>query len=236
MATRTPLVAANWKMNGPPQGWDAEDSPYRPRENVDVVVFPTLLDVHTCVEKFLITGAQAGRPELTGAFTGDVSMQLLAQHGCRYVLCGHSERRIHHGENDEQIALQVAAAVKAGLMPVLCVGETADEREMGKAEEVVKRQLSAFGETGCIIAYEPVWAIGTGKTASAEDAQAMHAFIRLQLPAGMSGGTRILYGGSVKPANAAELITQPDIDGFLVGGASLDPSQFKSIIDSCLSS
>lgn len=234
MSHKTPIIAANWKMNPAPQGWDAEDSPYRSREGADVIVFPTLLDFHALLETFIVVGAQAGRAELSGAFTGDVSMNLLATHDCRYVLCGHSERRIHHGETDELIALQVAAAVKTGLMPILCVGETEDERETGKAKDVVARQLQSFGETGAIIAYEPVWAIGTGKTASADDAQEMHAFIRELLPAGRRDGAHILYGGSVKPGNAAELIAQSDIDGFLVGGASLIPGDFRSIVDACI--
>lgn len=233
---RKPIIAANWKMNAPPQGWDAEDSPYKPRDGADVIVFPSLPDLHFCLETFLIVGAQAGRPELSGAFTGDISMQMLAAHGCRYVLCGHSERRIHHHEQDDFIARQVKAAATAGLVPVLCVGETADEREMGQAQDVIRRQMASVGETGAIIAYEPVWAIGNGDTASADDAQEMHAFIRSLLPAGTRDGTHILYGGSVKPDNATELIAQPDIDGFLVGGASLIPADFRKIIDACAES
>jgi triosephosphate isomerase len=161
-------------------------------------------------------------------------MQLLAQHGCRYVLCGHSERRIHHAENDAFVSHQAIAAVEAGLLPIVCVGETADEREMGQAEEVVKRQLAPILKTGVMfIAYEPVWAIGTGKTASSEDAQTMHAVIRGLLPKNTRDDVRILYGGSVKPENAAELIAQEDIDGFLVGNSSLDPVKFRAIVESC---
>jgi triosephosphate isomerase len=230
---RTPVIAANWKMNAPPQGWDSEDSPYRPRDGAEVIVFPTLLDLHSCLEKFLVTGAQCGRPESSGAFTGDVSMQLLAEHGCRYVLCGHSDRRMHHSENDEMVAKQVQSALQAGLTPVVCVGETADEREIGQAKDVVKRQLQDIGEK-VIIAYEPVWAIGSGKSATARDAQEMHAFIRSLLPAKSRDSVHILYGGSVNPDNAKELIDQPDIDGFLVGGSSLDPAKFKAIVEVCV--
>ncbi len=235
---RTPLIAANWKMNALPSGWDGEDSPYKSRENVTIVVFPTFLDIHTCVEHFLVTGGQCGRSEDTGAFTGDVSMQLLANHGCTYVLCGHSERRQHHAENDEMIAQQLAAAIKAGLKPILCIGETADERELGQEKEVIARQLfpithnpSLITTHGLTIAYEPIWAIGNGKTASPGDAQEMHAFIRLMLPESARENVSILYGGSVKPENAASLLSQPDIDGALVGAASLDPSAFRKIIE-----
>lgn len=221
-------------MNAPPQGWDAEDSPYASRDGAGVIVFPTLLDLHSVLETFFAVGAQAGRPELHGAFTGDVSMHLLASHGCKYVLCGHSERRMHHAENGEMVALQVSAAAKAGMTPILCIGETADEREMGTARDTVERQLAALGETGAIIAYEPVWAIGTGKTASPSDVQEMHAYIRSLLPAGVRASTHILYGGSVKPDNAAALIAQRDVDGFLVGGASLIPEDFRTIVDACV--
>lgn len=231
---RTPLIAANWKMNSPPQGWDSEDSPYRSRDGIDVVVFPTFLDIRTCVEKFLVVGAQCGRSEPTGAFTGDVSMQLLAQHGCTHVLCGHSERRAHHQESDTFIAAQVEAAVKAGLQPILCVGETADEREMKQQFDVVKRQIDAMTTLPAIIAYEPVWAIGTGTCPEAADAQEMHAFIRQQLPPSARLSTRILYGGSVKADNAAEFLKQPDIDGLLVGGSSLDLKAFRKIVDASL--
>jgi len=237
---RQPLVAANWKMHTPPTGWDAPDSPYRQKKDaVDVVVFPTLIDMGNSVSAGLTTGAQYGHPESEGAFTGDVSMTMLAKLGCRYVLCGHSERRHHHHETNEMVALQVASAIDAGLTPILCIGETADERELDEQEEVVNRQLSSalevFGsklkDESCLLAYEPVWAIGNGKTASAEDAQQMHAYIRSILPANIQDGARILYGGSVKPENAAELIAQKDIDGFLIGGASLKPKEFAQIVD-----
>lgn len=230
---RTPLIAANWKMHSPPQGWDGDDSPYRVRPGVDVVVFPTSLDIRTCLEKFLIVGAQYGRPEPRGAFTGDVSMQILAEHGCSHVLCGHSERRRFHGEIDEFVAEQARAAAVSGLIPVVCVGETAEERNRGQAEEVVARQVRAIG-VPVLFAYEPVWAIGSGMSASAEDAQKMHAFIRGLLPENEREAAHILYGGSVKPDNAKELLAQPDIDGALVGGASLDPKAFGEIVQAAL--
>jgi triosephosphate isomerase len=229
------FLAANWKMHSPPQGWDGEDSPYRTRVDKDVVVFPSTLDIRTCIEKFLIVGAQYGRPEPRGAFTGDVSMQLLAEHGCRYVLCGHSERRNFHSETDAFIAQQVKAAMDAGIEPILCIGETDTEREKGQQKEVVARQLQNM-PCPTLIAYEPVWAIGTGKNATPEQAQEMHAFIRSLLPSDAQATTRILYGGSVKPENAADLLRQSDIDGLLVGSASLDPKLFRSIVDITASS
>src|SRR5437868_3858048 len=142
---RKPLIAANWKMNTPPAGWDSVDSPFRSTDAVEVVVFPTFLDIRTCIEKKLTVGAQFGRPEESGAFTGDVSMQLLATHGCGYVLCGHSERRNHHGETNAFVALQVEAALSNGLQPILCIGESEEEHKKGNAKEVIKEQLeSAF--------------------------------------------------------------------------------------------
>ncbi len=233
------IVAANWKMNPPPASWDAADAPYRPHADVDVIVFPASIDIDVCVSQKITTGAQSGRSEPNGAFTGDMSMTMIAAHGCRYVLCGHSERRQHHHESDEQIAAQVQAAIDAGLTPILCIGETADERELGQAEETVKRQIEAILDskscqltaTNFVLAYEPVWAIGTGKTATPDDAQAMHAFIRSLLPADVRDGMRILYGGSVKADSAPALTAMSDIDGFLVGGASLKPEEFARIVD-----
>ncbi len=238
--TRLPLIAANWKMNPPPEGWDADGSSYHARENANVIVFPAMPNIAACVEAGVITGGQCGRPEKNGAFTGDVSMQMLSSYGCTYVLCGHSERRQHHQESDEMIASQVAAALEAGLTPILCIGETLDQREIGEAEDTVKKQLEPILNTQysipntLILAYEPVWAIGTGKTATPEDAQKMHAFIRSLLPSDMKDDMRILYGGSVKPASAPELIAQEDIDGFLVGGASLIPGDFAQIVDAAV--
>lgn len=250
MKPRTPFIAANWKMNPPPTGACAEGTPYFSTGHPQIVVFPTFIDLQNCIRsKELIVGAQCGRPESLGAFTGDINMQQLKDFGCTYVLCGHSERRQHHHESDEFIAEQVSAALDAGLTPILCIGETADERELGQAEEVVQRQLqtvinvissklkaarpTASERENCflIVAYEPVWAIGSGKTASAKDAQDMHAFIRSLLPSTLRNDIRIIYGGSVKPTNAAALIAEPDIDGFLVGASSLHLEEFQAIIN-----
>jgi triosephosphate isomerase len=229
---RTLLIAANWKMNPAPAGALEHTSPYHPRTDMDVVVFPSFLDIPACCHSEIITGGQCGHPEQEGAHTGDVSMAMLAQAGCRYVLCGHSERRADHNESDTDIGEQVIAALEAGLHPVVCVGETQAERKKGKEQEVVQKQINVLPmESDLTIAYEPVWAIGTGETATPEQAQEMHAFIRSLLPQDRQEKTRILYGGSMKPANAEELLSQPDIDGGLIGGAALDPAQFGQIIE-----
>ncbi len=228
---RRPLIAANWKMNGIPAGALAHDSPYQSHADVDVWVFPTFLDIHACVEAKLFTGAQCGNWEEKGAHTGDVSMALLAKAGCRAVLCGHSERREAHGETNEIVMEQVIAALEHKLHPILCVGETAKDRKAKKHKHVVEAQLKNLPDEGdIIIAYEPVWAIGTGETATPEQAQEMHEFIRSLLHKDVQAQTRILYGGSVKPENAAALFSQTDIDGALVGGASLTPIAFNAIV------
>lgn len=185
-------------------------------------------------------GAQNLHPESKGAFTGEVAAEMIRDLGVLWTLVGHSERRQMFGESDDLVARKYQAALRAGLRPVLCVGETLAEREAGNAESVVERQLgaviSAVGQAGLdagVLAYEPVWAIGTGRTATPSQAQEMHAAIRARL-ADVSPATadevRILYGGSVKPDNAAELFAQPDIDGALVGGASLDALSFAAIV------
>lgn len=180
-------------------------------------------------------GAQNLFWEPQGAFTGEISAAMLRDAGASSVLIGHSERRQLFAENDADIAKKVTAALAAGLAVILCVGETLPEREAGQAETVVQRQLLAaltnIADAAALdVAYEPVWAIGTGKTASNLEAQQMHAFIRGILPSGRRSTTRILYGGSVKPQNASGLLAQPDIDGLLVGGASLQLESFHSII------
>ncbi len=223
------LIVANWKMNAAPAGFDAKDSPYRTESAVDVVVLPTFIDLHRCVEAKLIVGSQCGRPEPSGAFTGDVSIATLKTIGCRYVLCGHSERRRYHGETDSFVAEQAIATLEAGLHPIVCIGETEGERKAGEEKDVVKRQMKGL-PTGITIAYEPVWAIGTGKTATPKDAQEMHAFIRSLLPKDQRETIRILYGGSMNAANAEELLKQSDIDGGLIGGASLKPEEFRKIV------
>jgi triosephosphate isomerase len=179
--------------------------------------------------------------EENGAFTGEISAAMLLDAGCRWVIIGHSERRLYFGETDETVNKRLKAALSAGLKPIVCVGETLEQREAGRTEKVVSGQLeggfsgvdgSSFPDT--VIAYEPVWAIGTGKTATVEQAQEIHALIRGRLSTKYGGekadGTRILYGGSVKPGNAGELLASPDIDGALVGGASLKADDFSAII------
>jgi triosephosphate isomerase len=184
-------------------------------------------------------GAQDLSAEASGAYTGEVAASMLQEFGCKYVIVGHSERRAYHGESDQLVARKYAAARAAGLVPILCVGETLEEREQGVTESVVARQLDAVialegiaALADGVVAYEPVWAIGTGKTATPEQAQDVHAFIRSQV-AGQDGavaeGLRLLYGGSMKPENAAELIDKPDIDGGLIGGAALKSVDFLAI-------
>ena len=183
-------------------------------------------------------GAQDVSAQVSGAFTGEVSAAMLRDMGCRYALVGHSERRQYHFETDALVAEKAKAALAAGVTPIVCVGETLAEREAGATEEVVKRQLAAVIHVNghCIseiaVAYEPVWAIGTGKTASPEEAQAVHAVLRAQLKAAtdQSANVKILYGGSMNAANAASLLAQPDIDGGLIGGAALKAPDFLQII------
>lgn len=208
----------------------------------EVVVCPAYVHLQQalahCEFSGLAVGAQDCSHMAAGAFTGEVSAEMLVDLGCRWVILGHSERRQYHGESDNLVAAKLAAALQAGLSPVLCVGETQEQRKAGDAEHVVSRQLRGAleGQAGLkpvVVAYEPVWAIGTGLTATPDQAQAMHAFIRAQL--GEIAGAdpdamRVLYGGSVKAANAAELFGQPDIDGALVGGASLDAHEFRQVV------
>lgn len=235
---RKPLVAANLKMNDLPEGALEEDSPYRERGDVDVIVFATYLDIQQCLDSQLITGAQLGQchPEPKGAFTGDVSMQMLDKLGVRYVICGHSERRKNHGETNEDVKLQAIAALEANIHPVICVGETKKERDAGKEKEVVKAQLEGFplNSEGYTIAYEPVWAIGedADRPATPEEAQEMIEYIRSLLPKERRKEVRILYGGSVKPdQESEETLRKPDVDGFLVGGASLKLKEFRQIVE-----
>jgi triosephosphate isomerase len=192
-----------------------------------------------CADSHITVGAQDCSRLQSGAFTGDVAPKMLADLGCRWVILGHSERRHYHRESDALVSAKVAAAIEAGLRPIVCVGETLQQREAGDAEAVVAAQLQgSLGEQtsidGLVIAYEPVWAIGTGLTATPEQAQGMHAFIRGYLGnlAGMEGATRVLYGGSVRADNAAKLFAQRDIDGALVGGASLLAAEFLAIVKS----
>lgn len=232
---RKKLIAANWKMNQAPAGWQEKNSPYRPHSIIDIVVFPSFLDIWNCLQRGILIGGQCGRAEPGGAFTGDVSMKMLKEIGCTYVLCGHSERRQYHHETDEDIAKQATAAFEAGLIPVICIGENLTEREAGDEKDVVTQQMQTLSLDGeFIIAYEPVWAIGTGKNATAAQAQEMHALIRSLLPSHLQSTTRILYGGSVKADNCKEILEQADVDGGLVGGASLQSEAFRAIVETAV--
>ncbi|HDI11365.1 MAG TPA: triose-phosphate isomerase [Candidatus Acetothermia bacterium] len=249
---RIPIVAANWKMHKTSQ--EAADYCRRLRElvpkdpGVELVIFPPFTALGAVRDELAGTrikwGAQNVHPEPEGAFTGEVSLPMLLEYGISYVIVGHSERRRLFGETDDFIAAKLQAALDAGVRPILCVGETLEERRAGRAKEVVERQLSlALGGISpdkareVVIAYEPVWAIGTGVPAHPEDAQAMAAHIRGWLReryGDVAQEIRIQYGGSVKPDNAGDFLRLPDIDGALVGGASLDPVSFWGIASSAL--
>lgn len=242
---RRRIVAGNWKLQGSRAFAAAlvdeikRDAP----ATVELIVlpsFPFLGETATqCAGSALAVGAQDVSEHAQGAYTGEVSAAMLADVGARYVLAGHSERRQYHAESSEWVARKFQAAHMAGLSPILCVGETLDDREAGQTEAVIAAQLqpvldlvgvAAMAEA--IVAYEPVWAIGTGRTASPEQAQDVHAFIRGQIAARdatIAGSLPILYGGSVKPGNAASLFAQADIDGGLIGGASLVAADFLAI-------
>ncbi|MGB9128293.1 MAG: triose-phosphate isomerase [Thiobacillus sp.] len=241
---RKKLVAGNWKMHGSLAENAALLEALKPAlagiEAVVCVPFPYLAQVQSVLAGSSIAwGAQNVSEQAKGAFTGEVSASMLLDFGCKYVIVGHSERRSLYGESDELVASKYMAAQSAGLIPILCVGESLEERESGVTEAVVARQLDAVINAAgvaslakAVVAYEPVWAIGTGKTASPEQAQAVHAFIRgkiAALDAAVADGLVIQYGGSVKAANAAELIVQSDIDGGLIGGASLVADEFVAI-------
>lgn len=244
---RRRVVAGNWKLNGDRAfAHDlmaavlAADRP----SGVEVLVCPPLPYLEGLVRahggRGVRMGAQDVSPHGTGAHTGETSTAMLLDIGCSHVLVGHSERRTDQGEDDALVAAKFKAAADAGLAPVLCVGETLQQREAGQAEATISRQLAAVVDAAgvaafgtAIVAYEPVWAIGTGQTASPQQAQDMHAFIRSEIAradATIAGLLPILYGGSVKPANAAELFSRPDIDGGLIGGASLVANDFLAIV------
>jgi triosephosphate isomerase len=250
--TRKPLVAGNWKMHHThleaiqvvqKLSYILDDKDY---ERCDVAVCPAftaLRSVQTTLESDRIPialGAQNVYPEPKGAFTGEVSPSMLAKLNVRYVIVGHSERREIFGESDELIAKKVRAVLGAGMEPILCVGETLAERESGATEAKVAGQINADlaglrhdDIARCVIAYEPIWAIGTGVNATPDDANGTIGVIRTTLR-GLAGATadgmRILYGGSVKPGNAHDLMAQSEVDGFLVGGASLDPDEFARVV------
>ena len=237
------LVVGNWKMHGSrPANAELLAALLAARPfGADVAVCVPFVYLNetaaTLAGSDLRWGAQDVSAHEQGAYTGEVSAAMLAECGCRYAIVGHLERRAYHAESDQLVAEKAQAALARGVTPVVCVGETLAEREAGHTEEVVKRQLSAVIHqlahcaAEMVVAYEPVWAIGTGRTASPEQAQAVHAVLRAQLQAatGRAASMRILYGGSVKPDNAATLFTQPDIDGGLIGGASLKAADFIAI-------
>ena len=229
---RERLVAGNWKMHGSRESNRALlDALVAADVACTVCVpFPYLAQAAERLRGTRVAwGAQTLSEHAQGAFTGEVSAAMLGEFGCRYVLVGHSERRHLFGETDAQVAAKFAAARAAGITPILCVGETLQEREGGRTQEVVARQIDAALARGgigdAVVAYEPVWAIGTGRTATPEQAQEVHAFLRGRV----SAQTRILYGGSVKPDNAAAIFAMPDVDGGLIGGASLVAKDFIAI-------
>lgn len=242
---RIPLVVGNWKMHGTLTGNAALLRAIREgvrgrTETAVCVPYPYLAQAKEILaDRDLTWGAQDVSEHAAGAWTGEVSGGMLADFSCRYVLIGHSERRTHFGDTDAVVGAKFAAARAAGLIPILCVGETLAEREAGVTGEVVARQLDAvLAANGrdafahAVVAYEPVWAIGTGRTATPAQAQEVHALIRARLSSAdgkIGEQLRILYGGSVKPGNAAEIFAQPDIDGGLIGGASLVAEDFLAI-------
>lgn len=244
---RKKLIAGNWKMNGSLAANAALMGELlagigQPACDVAVcvpAVYLAQVQLLLAGQGGIALGAQDVSQHESGAYTGDVSAAMLKELGARYVIVGHSERRQYQGETDAQVAIKAQRALAAGLTPIVCVGETLQEREQGETESVVSRQLSAViqlnGErlADLVVAYEPVWAIGTGRTATPEQAQAVHAALRALLAAADSqaAGVRILYGGSMNAGNAAELLAQPDIDGGLIGGASLKARDFLKIIE-----
>jgi triosephosphate isomerase len=227
---RSRLVVGNWKMHGS-RASNAALLDALAKENpagcAVCVPFPYLAQVAERLRGSNIAwGAQNVSEHAQGAYTGEVSASMLSEFGCRYVIVGHSERRQLYGESDAQVAAKYAAVKAAGMTPILCVGETLEERDAGKTEGVVGRQLAAVDFKDGVLAYEPVWAIGTGRNATPEQAQAVHVFLRKKAPA----ATAILYGGSVKPQNAAAIFAMPDVDGGLIGGASLVAKDFLHIV------
>ena len=244
---RKKLIAGNWKMNGSLAAnaaliGELLASIGQPACDVAVcvpAVYLAQVQLLLAGQGGIALGAQDVSQHESGAYTGDVSAAMLKELGARYVIVGHSERRQYQGETDAQVAVKAQRALAAGLTPIVCVGETLREREQGETESVVSRQLSAViqlnGErlADLVVAYEPVWAIGTGRTATPEQAQTVHAALRALLAAAdlQAAGVRILYGGSMNAGNAAELLAQPDIDGGLIGGASLKARYFLKIIE-----
>jgi triosephosphate isomerase len=246
---RNPCIAGNWKMFKTVHDAVVYAKEFRgmvkDATDIDIVVAPPFLAVHAVAEAVrnspVAVAAQDVFWEKEGAFTGEVSAPMVREAGAEYVIVGHSERRQYFGETDESVNRKTRAALASDLVPIVCIGETLDERERNETMAVLDRQIKQgleglTGEQvgGLVIAYEPVWAIGTGRTATAQQAQEAHAHIRGRLRSWFGGDAadacRVLYGGSVKPDNIAELVAQPDVDGALVGGASLDPRGFADIV------
>jgi triosephosphate isomerase len=248
MANRRPLIAGNWKMHKTIE--EAVETvqnlvEHTARSDVEIMVAPPFTALAPVAETLKNTGIALGAQNIfwkdEGAYTGEISGPMLISAGCRYVIIGHSERRQYFGETDETVNKRLHAALRHGLIPVVCVGETEDERDAEKTFSVLDKQVGdglkdfvADDLEHLVLAYEPVWAIGTGKTATREQAQEAHAFLRSLIGKNFSKGLaeslRILYGGSVKPGNAAELMAMPNLDGALVGGASLEAKTFSEIV------
>jgi len=248
--SRRKLIAANWKMYKTPEKAKSFFTDFKPlvkgdAERVEIVVCAPFPLLQVCVEAARGSAIEVGAQDLfwecEGAWTGEVCGDMLSAVGCSHVIVGHSERRQYFGETNQIVNKKAKAALAAGLIPIVCIGETLDEREAGSTDYVLKRQylegfdgVSAEQMTRMVIAYEPVWAIGTGRTATPEQAVEAHRVIRAEIDKSfgeeIAAAFRILYGGSVKPENAASLLTQEEIDGALIGGASLDPKSLASIV------
>lgn len=246
---RTKIIAGNWKMNIKPSETVALvkgiAEAVKDVNTVEVVICPPAIDIPAAAQAAagtnVLLGAENAHWEASGAYTGEISTPMLVDAGVKYVIVGHSERRQYFGETDETVNKRARAVIAAGMTAIVCVGETLEERDSGKMEDVIVRQvreglkeISAEDSAKLVIAYEPVWAIGTGRTATPDQAQEVHALIRRTL-AIMIGGdaanaVRIQYGGSMKPGNAAELLAKPDIDGGLIGGAALKADSFAAIV------
>lgn len=240
---RKALVAANWKMHGSLLEIDSYLTHLQANASVETVLLPPSIFLSAALDRapaHVVCGVQDIGVAQSGAHTGELAAKMVADMGGRWAIVGHSERRLDQAETDELVALKASAALAGGLLPIICVGETLAERESGQEQAVVERQLAAvLSKVSCVdlapaaIGYEPVWAIGTGETATPGQAQEMHRFIRAKIAetdSATAQAIRIVYGGSVKPNNAAELFAQADIDGGLVGGASLSATDFSAII------
>lgn len=250
-AARRPLIAGNWKMNGLRQDGMARaaDLAARVRKagaalECDIVLCPPATLVQAVADSVkgsaVAVGGQDCHAKASGAHTGDIGAAMLADAGCRYVIVGHSERRAAHGEGDAEVRGKAQAVHAAGMVAIVCVGESEVERDAGRALSVVERQVAGSVPDGAtpkttVVAYEPIWAIGTGRTPTPEQIAEVHGAIRAALAKRFGGemGFRILYGGSVKASNAKSILTLADVDGALVGGASLDPAEFWGIVESC---